>query len=390
MKTGLALCGGGALGSYELGAWKYMRELGMSFDVVTGTSIGAVNGAFVIADAFEELEKVWSEIEIDKVIDGGSDLDVETLRRIYSDGSAATKLVRSYIKNKGIDVSPYYELAKSRIVPLHPEKSEKPFGVIVCQYSPVKEMKVRVNGLSSESMIDALLGSSAAWPVFPIYVSHTGKKYIDGGWRNNLPIDYALELGADRVIAVSLNPIPAPQKAEFEKLPNVTLIKPSMKIGSMFNFSQDVIEQNKELGYLDAKKAFGNLRGTRYFFSKDGFEGSAYPFMKKVLDPKLSGWAKFKTLCGSKSRDPVDAYLAYAEKILPLFGIVDKLQEYSFEKLCGTLREAMLSYEPDRKDLKNELRCYLIRVLKGDSPKKKLGADFEIGRFFVEATFRSE
>jgi len=41
----IALAGGGTKGAYQVGAWKAMRELGIPFDIVTGTSIGSVTAA---------------------------------------------------------------------------------------------------------------------------------------------------------------------------------------------------------------------------------------------------------------------------------------------------------------------------------------------------------
>lgn len=40
MKRALVLSGGGARGAYELGVWKAFNEIGITFDIVTGTSIG--------------------------------------------------------------------------------------------------------------------------------------------------------------------------------------------------------------------------------------------------------------------------------------------------------------------------------------------------------------
>lgn len=44
MKQAIALAGGGTKGAYQVGAWKAMRELGIPFDIVTGTSIGLGHG----------------------------------------------------------------------------------------------------------------------------------------------------------------------------------------------------------------------------------------------------------------------------------------------------------------------------------------------------------
>ena len=48
MKQAIALAGGGTKGAYQVGAWKAMRELGIPFDIVTGTSIGSVTAALMV------------------------------------------------------------------------------------------------------------------------------------------------------------------------------------------------------------------------------------------------------------------------------------------------------------------------------------------------------
>lgn len=47
-KTALVLGGGGARGGYQIGAWQALRELNISFDMVVGTSVGAINAAMVV------------------------------------------------------------------------------------------------------------------------------------------------------------------------------------------------------------------------------------------------------------------------------------------------------------------------------------------------------
>lgn len=45
MKRGLVLAGGGARGSYQVGVYQALTELGWRPDVITGTSVGCLNGA---------------------------------------------------------------------------------------------------------------------------------------------------------------------------------------------------------------------------------------------------------------------------------------------------------------------------------------------------------
>jgi NTE family protein len=39
--------GGGSLGAYECGIYKTLAQQGIKFDIITGTSIGAVNAAIL-------------------------------------------------------------------------------------------------------------------------------------------------------------------------------------------------------------------------------------------------------------------------------------------------------------------------------------------------------
>lgn len=62
MKQAIALAGGGTKGAYQVGAWKAMRELGVPFDIVTGTSIGSVTAALMVQDDFDRAWELWTHI----------------------------------------------------------------------------------------------------------------------------------------------------------------------------------------------------------------------------------------------------------------------------------------------------------------------------------------
>ena len=70
-KTALVLGGGGSRGAYEIGVWQALRELGIPVNMVTGTSVGAINGAMIAQDAFELAVSLWKEIDTPMVFDCG-------------------------------------------------------------------------------------------------------------------------------------------------------------------------------------------------------------------------------------------------------------------------------------------------------------------------------
>ena len=77
---GLALEGGGAKGAYQIGAWKALREAGIRFSAVSGTSVGALNGAMIVMDDLEKAENVWNNIHFSQVMD----VDDEEMRRLMN------------------------------------------------------------------------------------------------------------------------------------------------------------------------------------------------------------------------------------------------------------------------------------------------------------------
>jgi predicted acylesterase/phospholipase RssA len=64
-RVGLVLCGGGFKGAYQIGVWKALREIGFQkFDVIAGSSVGALNAVLVANGDVEATERVWQEINV--------------------------------------------------------------------------------------------------------------------------------------------------------------------------------------------------------------------------------------------------------------------------------------------------------------------------------------
>src|SRR5919197_6154093 len=69
IETVLVLQGGGSLGAYECGVYKTLVKHNIKFDIVSGTSIGALNAAIIAAHSYDtvknsvkELEHFWLEL----------------------------------------------------------------------------------------------------------------------------------------------------------------------------------------------------------------------------------------------------------------------------------------------------------------------------------------
>ena len=67
-KQALVLSGGGFKGAFQMGALDYLRENGLidaspHFDVIAGISAGALNGAFIATQQYDQLKDIWQRIE---------------------------------------------------------------------------------------------------------------------------------------------------------------------------------------------------------------------------------------------------------------------------------------------------------------------------------------
>ncbi len=174
-RLGLALGGGGAKGSAHIGVLKELERLKLQIDVISGTSVGAIVGAvFAAGYSAAEIEHAFRET---------------TLRRLMGLDPARWGLLGSDRLAEVLN-----ELLGDRRI----EDLALPFAVVAVDLVSGREIV-----LDHGSVVEAVLASSAVPGVFP---PRRIDSYIlaDGGIRNNLPIDVARRLGADRVIAVNL------------------------------------------------------------------------------------------------------------------------------------------------------------------------------------------
>ena len=115
MKMAIVLGGGGSKGAYQIGAWRALKELGIKYDIITGTSIGAFNGAMIVQGDFEKALALWREIDIDKVILNG--LNLRTDFNYYKQNSdKLIPFLKSYANHKGMDITPLKRIEECRLV----------------------------------------------------------------------------------------------------------------------------------------------------------------------------------------------------------------------------------------------------------------------------------
>lgn len=275
--TGLVLGGGGARGSYQIGVWKALLEKNIQFEVITGTSVGGLNGALITQGDYNQALALWEEIETDKVLDI-TFKEVEEL-----DFSAQVDQLRTFIRTslrqRGVSSEPLRRLLEERL-DARRIQSGCPFYVVATKVPAFQEVVVPIHQCPKTEIIDWLLASSAFFPMMAM-AKIKNELYVDGGYRNNLPVDIAMEKPITELIVVDVH---GPGLDKKYRLPNeiaeLALASP-WSLGDLLLFQSARSSENIDLGYLEAKRAFGELQGYRYFFSRSAdFETITKKFLR--------------------------------------------------------------------------------------------------------------
>lgn len=68
MSFGLVLAGGGVRGAYHIGVWKALKEMNIDVCAVSGTSIGAINGALFVQGELDTAMELWERTALDDIV----------------------------------------------------------------------------------------------------------------------------------------------------------------------------------------------------------------------------------------------------------------------------------------------------------------------------------
>lgn len=278
MKKALVLGGGGAKGSYEVGAINALHDLAIEYNIVTGTSIGSLNGFFASTKDLKTLNHVWENISKDQVL---KEIKVEDVSLKIS---SLNKLVKkNRIKADENEQIPLKNLIDQYVDEEKIRQSNIEFGLVCVSFPSLKPLELSIKEIPQGKLADFLLASCTIFPIFPMCEIEE-KLHIDGGYHDNVPIDLAINMGAFEIIAIDVFKRPA--HIDYLQSPFVKYINPSWDLSPILSFKSEFIEENKILGYNDTLKEFGKALGFRYTFeidSEKGLEKFSQVFSNKLL-----------------------------------------------------------------------------------------------------------
>ncbi len=181
------LGGGGLLGAHEVGMLQALAERSIRPDVVLGTSVGAINGAFFAADptpaGVQRLIEHWRQTNT------GELSRVTMLRRVSTLARTGTHLQS-------------FEAVRRRLIEVLPaervEDLTVPFQCVAASIERAAE-----HWFDSGSLAEVLLASCAVPGLLPP-IRIGSEHFIDGGIVNSIPVSRAVALGAKRIYVLQV------------------------------------------------------------------------------------------------------------------------------------------------------------------------------------------
>lgn len=333
----VVLGGGGSKGAYQIGVWQAMREMGMEYQVVTGTSVGALNGAMMAQGEFDAAYDLWWNLDNGQVMEGlppSSQDDPDSRLALYR------AFVREMVTKGGLDISPLEETIRDILDEEKLRKSGVSYGIVTVDMTGLKPVRMFLREMPEGSVADYMIASASCFPAFKPRTIEKAR-FIDGGYYDNLPVEMATQAGVelDEIWAVDVDGIGV--RRDFTPSVPLRTVRCHWDLGSFLVFERERIRRNIRLGYLDAMKEAGRLDGRAYAFTagelerfRERYGGRLEDLARRLLEPM----GKAARAALKRAMQKREFLLACVEEAGEALGL-EPTAEYTMEEFTDLVKE---------------------------------------------------
>lgn len=217
MKTGLVISGGGSKGAFAVGALEVLLSNGFDFDVIAGTSTGALIASMVAIDDIDVLVKFYTSVKTKDVLR-------LNWRRLWWDGLYDVAPLRKILRQQILKYDGgrrYKQLMQSRRDVLLCSVSLQTKALTY--FSQRKHIEQATPWTDANEFVECLL-SSTVEPFYTRPINIRNEQYVDGGIRAVYPIDVLKQANCRRIIVIGNQPEFAPEVDNKKKYSFITSI----------------------------------------------------------------------------------------------------------------------------------------------------------------------
>jgi len=289
-KTALVLSGGGAKGAFQFMAEKYAREVkGYRWQIISGVSVGALNGMMLAMEKYLRLEELWTNISREQIFTGKLNfwavLKVALGAKSIYDNTPLWKLIREE-----------YEPDKIR--------ADLRVGAVSLSQGRLTRFVPSDPGFAR-----AVLASTAI-PVLwsPVKVSAMYPDMVDGGVRDISPMGDVLDTEPDEIVIINCDPSHPPVRIDpFRNAIDIGIHTLGLMMNEILvNDVQEFIRINRNVQEAAAGKVqLHNEKGKVYkayqykLIEPDEHLGDTLDFSPEIIHRRMeAGWEKAKEVLG--------------------------------------------------------------------------------------------
>ena len=268
---GLVLCGGGAKGAYQVGVFKVLEELEIANEIkmISGSSIGALNGALYLMYSADEIDQIWQQCNWTAIF-GVSKENIKKVNQIVhrvntrqmSPFFGAINMV-GVANQTGLPLQRkgFEKVLRQYLKPSIIQKQSIDL-IVSCGKVNSKQLAYfNLNHQSPKKMQDILFATTAVPMLYnPVYIDNS--YYCDPMKYERAPLAPLLKSDCETIIIVYLNRGQGLGRKEINGK-RLIEIAPSRDLGTgiygSFDFRKSVIENSIELGGNDAYRILYNV-----------------------------------------------------------------------------------------------------------------------------------
>ncbi|MCR5102047.1 MAG: patatin-like phospholipase family protein [Butyrivibrio sp.] len=277
---GLVFAGGAARGAYEIGVWKYLRDIGLEDKItgIAGNSVGALNSLLFLQGDLDKAIDIWNNVTKNDLLQfsgASSDEDRKSRNKRTHDNKNWNEKMNSFIDDLRKNVS--IKVADNNVLQLI-DKSIYDWDSILNPQGKItyicKSMRAWISFINhngkfdpewnrpiyepliylTREQLEAEVLASASMPIIYKKQSINNTSFVDGSLTDNVPYMPLVKAGYKKIIVVHLDTKNrSPLNLEPKGDSMLYHIYPSDSLHSILRISKVLTKGRMDLGYNDAK-----------------------------------------------------------------------------------------------------------------------------------------